>query len=153
MKTSRSFNCFYVDDVEPMLLENARQLIQVTGEVELDAQGAPVKVVDTTDIRPVDLDPIVLAPFTVDNVRVEPVATLTFTPELDETEQMFVLQDDTIGIDLIAETRAELDEALQHELRLLWRDYALVPDEKLTRGAQALKRRLLAAFRAVPHAA
>ena len=57
------------------------------------------------------------------------------------------------GIDLIAETRAELDEALQHELRLLWRDYALVPDEKLTRGAQALKRRLLAAFRAVPHAA
>lgn len=45
------------------------------------------------------------------------------------------------------------DEALQHELRLLWRDYALVSDEKLTRGAQALKRRLLTAFRAVPHAA
>jgi hypothetical protein len=152
-KTSRSFNCFYVDDVEPMLLENARQLIQVTGEVELDAQGAPVKVVDTTDIRPVDLDPIVLAPFMVGNVRVEPLAALTLTPELDETEQMFVLQDDAIGIDLIAETRAELDEALQHELRLLWRDYALVSDEKLTRGAQALKRRLLTAFRAVPHAA
>lgn len=152
-KTSRSFDCFYLDDVEPMLLEHARQLIQVTGEVELDAQGAPVKVVATTDIRPVDLDPIELRPFSVGNVRVEPAAPLTLTPELDETEQLFVLADDTIGIDLIAETRTELDEALQHELRLLWRDYALAPDNQLTKGAQALKRRLLTAFRTVPHAA
>jgi len=146
-RTSRTFNCFYVDEIEPMLLENARQLIQVTGEVEVDAQGAPVKVVATTDIRPVDLDPIPLFPFEVMNRRVEPIVPRSLTPELDDSAQMFVLQDEAIGIDLAAETRAELEEMLAHELRLLWRDYALAPDELLTTNARSLKRRLLAAFR------
>jgi hypothetical protein len=99
------------------------------------------------------LDPIPLASFVVDAQRVEPIAPRILTPELDESEQMFALHDEAIGVDLFAETRAELEEALRHELRLLWRDYAMAPDDKLTRGAQALKRRLLAAFRAVPHAA
>ncbi len=152
-KTSRSFACFYIEDIEPMLLENARQLIQVTGEVELDAQGTPVKVVETTDIRPVDLEPILLTSFTVGNRRVEAQKAITLTPQLDDTEQMFLLEDEAIGLDLVAETRAELDEVLQHELKLLWRDYALAPDEKLTKGARALKDRLLTAFRMVPDAA
>jgi hypothetical protein len=146
-KTSRAFNCFYVDDLEPMLLENARQLIQVTGEVELDAQGIPVKVIEATDIRPVELDPIALTPFVLERQRIEPAAPRLLTPELDETEQMFALRDEGLGIDLVAETRAELEDALAHELRLLWRDYAQAPDTELTRDARALKQRLIAAFR------
>jgi hypothetical protein len=151
-KTGRAFSCFYLDDVEPMLLENARQLIQVTGEVEVDAHGTPVKVVETTEICPVDLEPIPLMPFSVGGQHIEPIVPRSLTPTLDENEQSFILEDEAIGLDLVAETRAELEEILTQDLRLLWRDYALAADDTLTRGARDLKRRLLDTFRAVPNA-
>jgi len=149
----KEINCFYVEDAEPLLLANPRELIQVTGQVLFDAQGDPVKVVETKDIREVDLEPVAILPFTVDNLRVKPRRPRLVEPRLDETSQLFLLQDDEIGIDLVAETRAALEEDLAALLPHLWRSYAHAPEVQLARDARLLKARLLAAFEEMPNAA
>lgn len=153
--TNRTFDCIYagVDDIEPLLLANARELVQVIGMVEVDAGDHPVRVVEVIDIRPVDLEPIPVPVFTVENVAFRPIADRQLQPQLDETSQIFLLEDRDLGIDLAEETRADMEDALRHLLPILWTDYAQAPDAELTEDARELKRRLLAAFTEVPHAA
>jgi hypothetical protein len=153
--TKRAFDCFYseIAEAEAMLLENARELVQVFGDVEVDGRGEVIKVVETLEIRPVDLRPIPVSSFIVDNVRVVHRGTLYLKPELDEGQHLLILRDDSVGIDLFAESREELEATLQHELRLLWRDYAHAPDDTLTMDAQELKAKLLSSFSESPHVA
>jgi len=152
--TSRTFDCIYAarDDVEPLLLANARELIQVVGEVEVDAGDHPVRVMEVSDIRPVDLDPMPVPVVMVDNVAIRPVDDRRLQPRLDETSQIFLLEHAELGIDLAEETRADLEDALRHLLPILWLNYAKADDGVLTKDAQALKQRLLAAFTEVPGA-
>lgn len=153
--THRVFDCIYadVDDIEPVLFANARELVQIIGTVEVDAADHPVRVVEVVDIRPVDLEPMAVPVFTIGNVVVKPIGDRMLRPGLDETSQIFTLVDSGLGIDLACETRAELEDALRHLLPLLWADYARAADAELTGDARELKHRLLAAFTEVPHAA
>jgi hypothetical protein len=152
--SSRAIECFYVDEAEPMLLANPRELIQVVGQVQVDVNGEPLKVVATKAIREVDLEPLPLVPFLVEGRRVAPLEPRLLTPKLDEeTQQVFVLIDETLGIDLAAETRAELEDSFAALLPHLWRSYALAHDHELVQDAQLLKARLRAAFKEVAVAA
>jgi hypothetical protein len=153
--TNRTFDCVYAarDDFEPVLLENPRELIQVVGEVELDANDHPIQVVEVSDIRPVDLEPFALSAFNVGNVTVRPINERMLQPRLDETEQFFLIEDGELGIDLADETRAGLEDALRHLIPLLWRNYAQADDAVLTSDARRLKQRLLAIFTETPSAA
>lgn len=146
----RGIECFYVEEAEPMLLANPREFIQVVGQVQVDAEGEPVKVVETKAIREVDLDPLPLAPFVVDDKRIEPRQQRLITPMLDdETKQLFVLIDDALGVDLVAETRMELEEAFLALLPHLWRNYAVAEDRELAADAQRLKQELRSVFKEV----
>lgn len=153
--TNRTFDCVYAarDDFEPVLLENPRELIQVVGEVELDANDHPIQVVEVSDIRPVDLEPFVLSDFYAGVITVHPINERLLRPCLDETQQFFLLEDGELGIDLADETRAGLEDALRHLLPLLWRNYAQADDAVLTGDARLLKQRLLATFTETPSAA
>jgi len=150
----RAIECFYLEEAEPMLLANPRELIQVVGQVQVDANGDPVKMVETKAIHEVDLEPLSLLPFVVENRRVVPRQPRLLTPQLDEdTQQVFVLIDEALGIDLVAETRAELEESFAALLPHLWQCYALAEDAELTPDARQLKARLRAAFQEVGVAA
>jgi hypothetical protein len=150
----RPIECFYVEEAEPLLLANPRELIQVVGQVQVDASGEPVKMVETRDIREVDLDPLPLLPFTIDGRRIAPREQRLLTPQLDEeTQQVFILIDVALGIDLVAETRAELEEAYSALLPHLWRSYAMADDGQLAEDARGLKARLRAAYTEVGVAA
>lgn len=152
--TRRAIECFYLEEAEPMLLANPRELIQVVGQVQVDAEGEPLKVVETKAIREVDLEPLPLPPFLVDGRRVAPREPRLLTPQLDdETQQIFVLIDEGLGIDLAAETRVELEESFAALLPYLWRSYALADDNELAQDARRLKVRLRAAFTEVEVAA
>lgn len=152
--TRRAIECFYLEEAEPMLLANPRELIQVVGQVQVDADGEPLKVVETKAIREVDLEPLPLLPFLVDGRRIAPREPRLLTPQLDdETQQIFVLIDEALGIDLVAETRVELEESFSALLPHLWRSYALADDSELALDAQRLKLKLRAAFKEVGVAA
>lgn len=105
------------------------------------------------DIKPIDLEPISVPDFMVDNVTIQKIAERNLQPRLDETLQVFLLEDHDLGIDLAEETRSDLEGALRHLLPILWADYARAPDTELTKDARELKYRLLAAFTEGPRAA
>ena len=86
-------------------------------------------------------------------IKFEFLKPLQLTPEHDETQQLYCLEEQDLGIDVYAYTRDQLDVELKEQIAFLWDDYAQVPGEELTDAAIRLKQNLLAAVREVPHAA
>ena len=144
--TNTMLDCLYQDDVEPLLLNNPRELIQVVGTVELNADGAPMRITDVQEILEVDLSPITVRQVPLEEGSLVALQPVMLTPVLSETKQFYEIDNGDLGISLIAFTRDELIDALNEEIAVLWAEYAQESDEKLTDGAQALKARLLGAF-------
>lgn len=137
----RTLECLYDESLEPMLFENRRDLIQVTGQVEDADDGHPKRIVEVSRIEELDLSPFVIAEFAPGVPFREP---LRLDPMLSEDQQLIRLENPALDIDVFAPTRAGLLNELRSQLEMLWHEYAQEQDEALSGPAQALKRRLLA---------
>ena len=144
--TRRELQCFYQPEIEDMLLENTRDLIQVVGQVVIDANGEPERINDVEKIIEVDLSVIDVDGFEAGDKRVVAKQPVTFQPLLDDTSQYYTLQEAPFGIQLLAMFREQLETDLYDELDFLWRQYVEENDEELSEDAQQLKRQLLDAF-------
>ena len=71
---------------------------------------------------------------------------LKLMPELDESQQYLCLRDDRLGIDVFAMDRKKLHDELLEQLSVLWKEYALEPDDALSSDALALKNHLNSAI-------
>lgn len=136
----RTLECLYDETLEPMLFENRRDLIQVTGQVEDAEDGHPRKIVEVTRIEELDLSPFVITEMASGVPLARP---LRLSPFLSEDQQSIQLQDEALDIDVFAATRTELLLELRSQLEMLWSEYAREEDQLLSAPAQALKRRLL----------
>lgn len=86
-------------------------------------------------------------------VRARGEISLVAKPALDEESgQFFVVREDSIGLDAFAATRESLVREVRDQLSLLWREYALEADSRLTRHARSVKMALLAHFEGVGNA-
>lgn len=148
----RWLECIYDDDLEPMLLENRRDLIQVTGRVIPDDDGHPKKIVEAEEIRDLDLSPFVLAEVTGKRVKLKLPSPITLTPTLSESEQLVCLEYARWNLDVFASTRLELFDELKEQIFMLWEEYAQEDDQVLSEAAVALKKSLLEDFQEVSHA-
>ena len=144
--TRRELQCFYLAESEDMLLENARDLIQVVGQVVIDANGDPERINDVEKILEVDLSAIEVDGFESGDNRVVARQPVIFQTLLDDTSQYYMIQEAPFGIQLLAVFRDQLETDLYEELDVLWRHYSGEADEKLSEDAQQLKRQLLDAF-------
>ncbi len=90
-----------------------------------------------------DVTPLLIEKIILDDRTLLFKSVATFYPEFDKTQHLLYIKDLTLGIDVCAENRAELYEALLREIEVLWFEYALEQDANLTAGALALKNRLL----------
>lgn len=151
--TSKELDCLYDEALEDLLYERRRDLIQVTGLVLLDDQGAPKKIIDVTDIRHLDLSPLEIS-----TVRHGPVNLLIFPsliaePTLDDTKQLLCIEYPELEVSVFATTREALLFELHEQLAMLWQEYAQANDEQLDAIALQLKKTLLARMTEVAHAA
>jgi hypothetical protein len=146
---NRSLECFYKEEIEPMLFENRRDLIQVTGRVVVDEENHPKKIVDVEAIRELDLSPFVLREVEVPGLRIKFRKPLVVEPRLSESQQLICLEHEPLGIDVFAPTRAEVFEELKEQLVMLWREYAEEEDAALSEPARRLKEVLLREWEAV----
>lgn len=138
----REVECFYLDDVEPMLTTARRQLVQITGVFTVGADGFPTKVTDVIRIEALNLDPIHIDVITCMHGEVPLAEGLVFSPQLDdETGQLLTVDDDRCGIHVAAGTRGELVDEIRATLGFLVDEYVF-KDEPLTRRAAALRERL-----------
>ena len=150
---SRELECTYNEALEEMLLERPRELIQVTGEVIMDENDLPKKIINVENIEEVDFSTFYLQTIEHSGRTFEFSKPLELTPELDETQQLYCLEKPELGIDVYAYTRDQLDLELREQIAFLWDTYAMAANEELTGAAIVVKQNLLAALREVPGAA
>lgn len=98
-------------------------------------------VLDAADavLEEMDLSPLVVREFVAGVVLREPQ---WLTPMLSEDGELLRLEFGELDIDVFAPTRRELQEELGEQLAMLWAEFALEADEKLSEPATELKKRL-----------
>ena len=151
--TSKVLECLYEEAVEDLLYEKRRDFIQVTGRVLLDDQGEPKQIIDVTDIRDLDLSPLVIIAVRSGSLSLKATTPMTLNVELDDTRQLLYVVKLDLGIDVFAPTREALLAEFQDQLVMLWNEYALATDDELDEPARQMKQALLAQFAEVKHAA
>jgi len=151
--TKREMECVYDETIEDLLIENRRDLIQVTGLIVLDDAGAPRKITNVNDIRELDLSPLLIDTVKVGKLVLKAKQSITLEPATDETKQLICVAHTELGIDAFARTRDALVSELNEQIGMLWQEYALADDDSLDGMAIKMKQALLAAFSEVAHGA
>ncbi|MFV1594065.1 hypothetical protein VWZ88_16040 [Phaeobacter sp. JH20_36] len=147
--TGRLISCLYEEDIEPALLENARDLIQVVGTIELDEDGNPQRITDVQEVHPVNVDDIDLIELLPDYLKANELNNLRVTVELSEDKQTYFAKLDELGIDHAAYTRSDLVDVLEAELDFLWKNVAQEDDDNLAPKALLLKAKLKKLFKEI----
>jgi hypothetical protein len=145
-ETQKQLECYYDESLEIALVENRRELVQVTGTVVLDVEGGIKEIIAVESIEAVDMSDFVIDSIPYLNGMLKSKVSLVFTPTLNDSKQLLCIENGDLGIDVFASTREQLFEELQEQIGALWLEYALEVDEKLTPSALELKRHLFAAF-------
>ena len=151
--TRREMECSYDEAVEELLLENRRDLIQVTGLMVLDDAGVPKKITNVNDIRELDLSPLVVDMVRAGGWVLKAKQSITLEPTTDETRQLICVTHSGLAIDAFARTRDALVTELNEQIAMLWQEFALAQDAELDGMAIKLKHALLQAFSEVNHGA
>lgn len=148
--TKRAIKCFYLPEIEDSIVESRKGLIEVTGQFVLDSDHNPEKLTEVFSIQPVDLSDMVLAGVIHhDEKGLQVISPIILSPALDEeSKQLYVLADATLGIHVCAHTREELMTNLIEQIFYLWDTLGNPdPSEKLTKKAMALGQTLHKYFR------
>lgn len=140
---NRNLDCFYSDAAEDMLLERPRELVQVMGQMRVKSDNTPEKIVEVQDIEELDMSAFHVSRIPLDEFELVFDPPLHLEPELDESEQYLTLRQEALDLDVVAQTRAELEDALEAELAVLWEQFAREDEAKLSPKAQELKSQLL----------
>lgn len=150
----RRIECFYLPDVEEVLLSNPRELIQVTGKFSLDEESLPTKMVEVSMIEAVDLSPLTFEAVLRNGRLLVMKTPLVLSPALDaETNQYLEVGDPSLGLQVFANNREILVEEIEEQLFMLWDEYALAEPETLVEAAQQVQKALLERIEEVDYVA
>jgi len=147
--TMRELDCFYNEDIEDMLFENRRQLVQIIGVVTLDDNEQLKKITDVVSIQEIDLSPIEINDIDYGKKKLHLKNSLILTPKLDISEQLYTIIYPEFGLELFAYTRQEITIDVKSEIIYLWDEYVKTEDDTLTEDAKFLKKKLLGAIEEV----
>jgi hypothetical protein len=147
---NRKLTVTYPEDLEDILLENRRELIQITGRVIRDNDDQVKSMFDIESISPLDLSPLELREVAYGDLHLRLKEPVYLQPYLNGDNPQFVnVEDPALGLDVFAGTVSELLDEVAESLVIGWRQYALAPDSELSPKALELKRHLLAAMEPV----
>ena len=150
VQSGYTVNCFYDEEVEPVLLENARDLIQVVGMVEVDDNGRPKRITDVQEVHAVDKSDIDVLEVLPDYLKSISLNNMQAHVSLSDDNQTYFASIEDLGIESAAYTRDDLIEGLRAEIDFLWKQIAMEDDNDLTEQAIAVKNNLLKHFKEMP---
>jgi len=139
LHTGLSINCIYDEEVEPALLENARDLIQVVGMVEVDENGNPKRVTDVQEVHAVDTSEIDILEILPDYLKSLSQNSMQAKVYLSEDNQTYFAKIEELEIETAAYTRSDLMDGLRAELDFLWKHIVKESDMALADDAIAVK--------------
>jgi hypothetical protein len=139
----------YPLSLEEWLKSNVRKRLKITGRPKIDQKGdvsSFKEIYAVTELEPTleSIETFKAGPQTVRAGR-----PLSIPVTVNWKDKVFTFQDSVLGIDAFALAYDKLRSSVLEELDVLWRHYALAPDEDLDVEAQSVKAALLLRFRAV----
>jgi hypothetical protein len=141
--TNKELNCVYDSAIEDLLLDNPREMIQVTGTVIFGEDNEPKKITEVENIEELDLSPFVLSECNYENYSLKFNTPISISIEQDETKQLLLAKLADIGLDVVAYTREDLYDEILADIRDLWENYVAEDETKLTEKAKRLRANLL----------
>lgn len=148
--SNRTLTINYAEELEDLLVDSRRELIQVTGRVLRDEDGELKDIYDVEEIAPLDLSPLELSEVEYSGLRLKLRQPVQLQPKLSEDQPPFLtVEYPELGIDVLAGQVTGLMDEIAVDLAMLWRTYALAEDQELAPQALALKHRLLEAIQEV----
>jgi hypothetical protein len=145
LPTERVLSCTYSDDFEPILLENPREWIQVRGEATLNEDGTLLALDNVTEIIEVDDSPVTVTALSFDQRQRPAARPLEFPVTFDPLEGLYTATGD-FHMMVSAETRAELEAAVDNALAFLWREYVESDHRRFSGDALLLREQLMGTF-------
>lgn len=144
--TGRLITCIYEEQIEGVLLENARDLVQVVGTIDLDDDGNPKRITDVQEVHAVNIDDIDVIELLPANLKPNALNNLRVKVELTEDKQTYLAALPELGIEVAAYTRSDLVSSLEAEIGFLWKNIAKEDDSLLAAKAKELKDKLNTLF-------
>ena len=153
--TNKVIACFLREDVVDEILEDRRNnirttgsfLVQVTGQFVLGPSGHPTKLTNVYRVSPVDTSPMFfdIIRFRRREFVFDPALTLDVV--LDDSQQLYIASDESMGVHAYAQTRDQLAEEIAEQIAFNWDEYASHDPSELSKGAVRLRECLLARAR------
>jgi hypothetical protein len=138
----------YDKGLEVWLLKHRRKAIQVSGTFMVDGSGRAVQMKAVHHVMSVDMSPVALSRFEHQGRWFELIPSLTLTPELaPPLNQSFMVSEPALGLEVVAETRDELESVVKAEAVALWDRHVQGGEDAFL--ARAWKRRMKALASAV----
>lgn len=144
-RRGRTLTATYAPEHEAELLSHPRRLIQVRGNVRYNEAGEPVSIADIDEVAEVDESPMEVEEVVYDNVRYLAKTPLRFDVTFDQADALYDLRG-PFEILLSADSREDLADELETELRLLLADYAEGEPEQMSSDARKLREQLRSRF-------
>jgi hypothetical protein len=152
LPNERALSGTYGDRFEPILLGHPREWIQVRGEATLAKDGTLLNLDNITEIIEVDESPIMVTAFRFAGRQYSAARPLEFPVTFSPMEGIYTATGD-FHMMVSAETRPELEDAVDNALAFLWREYVVSDPQTLSGDAQSLREQLESAFTGNAHAA
>ncbi len=115
--------------------------IECDGIFEVDDEMNVYEIKEEGDKRPVNLNPIRKEALLVDNERLVIDPPLVYDVDLMEEDSCYSIEGE-LGVVLSADSRSELESALDELLQLFWRKFAIEDDTRLSRSGLRMKREI-----------
>jgi hypothetical protein len=135
--TGRVLDCYYDPELEDFIIQNLRGTLQVTGKVQLDANGYPDKIVNVSDIAELDLSPVRLRTVSAADLTLVLRQPLEIAPFLDGQEIVAELPE--LNIIAAGTTREAMLRDLEDDFVWVWQEYGQADDAELSADARRLK--------------
>ena len=141
----RILGATYVAVVEDALLRHLEGTIQVRGNIRYDDAGEAVSIADVDEVAEVDESPMEVEEVVYRDVRHVATPPLRFDVTFHRSDAFYELQG-PFGILLSADSREDLADALEGELKMLFGEYAERDPGNMTSDARKLRDQIRTRF-------
>ncbi|WBO58613.1 MULTISPECIES: hypothetical protein [unclassified Acidocella] len=139
----------YPLSTEEWLKQNVRKRLKITGRPKINQKGDIASFKEVYSVTELEPTLEAISSFQSGSQTIQANRTLSIPVTLNWKDKIFSFQDSLLGIDAFALTYDKLRESVLEELDILWRHYALAPDDELDAEAQSVKVALLSRFKVI----
>jgi hypothetical protein len=147
---ARGVRIGYPLQIESFLQANVRRRVSLFGDPQVNAAGNVVGFENLINLTEIEPSLPAIEYFDSGGRKVAARRPLPILVAYDFEDRCFVSQDDDLGIDAYSDSYSDIRSNILEELDVLWRNYALAPDDELASDALLAKRALLHRFYMAP---